>query len=107
MTWHCIYNISLTRTITLGPVYVFEPTGLSGNYTVFNGLVGTVVQPLGSKCFKMSNTGAPPSTSTYPGPTMVGITWNGLEEDAEIEGVVVTYDLSGNQLDSRTIQPLN
>jgi hypothetical protein len=108
MSWHCIHNISVTSTIGLGPVYVFTTAGLSDEYTLFEGFVGTVVEPLGSFCFRIDDTGAPPTIiDGHPGPHMIGITWNGSETDAEISGTVTSYNSSGISVGIRSHRILN
>jgi hypothetical protein len=92
-TTYRIFNTSFVKDIVLGPVYLMEVDGILGDSTVYEGLVGTSVPPLGTAAFDLSQTEAPPS-----GTRVVIITWTGPVATTKIEGAKVFYDGYGNSV---------
>ena len=100
MTAYTIYNLSISRDVTLGDVYIMDETGtIVKQWTPPTTLIG----PLGHYGFAIQQTGVSPQTP-YGG-YLIAITWNGREEDVGVTGGVAAFDTNGNKIGISHIYP--
>ena len=101
-TWVRLQNTSLVSEIKVGPIYFFDPSGISaGNTIQWDGLRGTTIPPLGSKDFSVSSV---PDifANTY---SLAAITWQGVQEALKPLGIVRRYKTSGEEFCVQIVEP--
>ena len=108
LSWYTIHNTSWTENLVLGDIYVAKQMGLAGPITKWDDLSQTVIPPLGSLHFNISETGVSPIIGPDPqrGAFMVVVIASG-EGILELAGSITSYNSGGDVIGQRRIEPFN
>jgi hypothetical protein len=87
-TLYHLRNTSLSGDITLGKVYVMGEEGIDGGYTVRTALEDSIIPPLGSTGFNLSQTGV--ALGSRLTGFLVVVLWEGPNATFELTGEVTS-----------------